>query len=113
MRGFNIHSIIMQALKRPSKRLTMMALAVVWAGYVGAYAQVRSQRWLVHRSGYAHGMTDSHSIAVGDLGPGWNANYEAARAGYIVFAPLRWCETACWYWRHPAGEPWPYARPQP
>lgn len=94
-------------LSRRSK--IALCIAALFAVYVGGYLFVRSQHWLVHRSGFAYGNTDNHSIAIGDLGWGFNPEYRVAQVSYLVFAPLRWGETAFWYIRHPTGKPWPYS----
>lgn len=86
----------------------MLAIAAVVMIYLGGYCYVRSQGWLVHRSGFAHGNTDNHSVGVGDLGRGGSLQSQAAAISHVVFTPLRWAETAYWYLRHPAGTPWPY-----
>ncbi len=92
------------------ERCSKIALVtgVLVAVYVGGYLYVRSQHWLVHRSGFAYGKTDSHSVVMGDLGPGMAAGYPMAHLSYYLFTPLRWGETACWYACYPAGRPWPY-----
>ena len=84
---------------------TLIVAVVTAAAYMGGYAYVRSQGWLVHRSGFAHGNTDNHSVAVGDH------NHQAGAVAEIFFAPLRQVETMYWYVRHPVGKPWPYTAP--
>ena len=94
-------------MRKPRKTVAV-ALATVVTFYFSAYLYVRSKQWLVHRSGFTGGMTANHSVDIGNLGLGWNADYGAVQVSYWVFTPLRWGETAYWYLRHPAGKPWPY-----
>jgi hypothetical protein len=91
------------ALPLTRRRKFVFALLAFLVLYIGGYLCVRSQHWLVHRSGSAYGNTDNHSVTVGDLGLGWNPAHRVAQVSYVLFAPLRWAETAYWYLRHPAG----------
>lgn len=93
--------------------LVLLPLAAFAALYAGVYIFARSQHWLVHRSACIAGKTDTHTIAVGDLGLGFNPAYRVANVSYVVFTPLRWAETAFWYGLHPAGKPWPYSAENP
>jgi len=92
----------------PTRKKLAWLVVVFAMVYVGGYCFARSRGWLIHRSGFAGGNTDHHSIDVGDLGRGGSPAYGAAYASHLVFTPLRWGETAYWYVRHPVGKPWPY-----
>ena len=93
--------------RRTAKVATSTALLL----YLAAYSVARHERWLVHHSGHGGGKTANHSIVRGDVGSslGVTSQSLAAEASYLFFAPLRWCETAYWDLRYPAGNPWPYS----
>ena len=87
----------------------LLVATVMAVTYVGAYLWVRSQHYLVHYSGYAHGNTANHRVSTGDF---WTPLASAAPYGptvsYYLFTPLRWIETGYWYLRYPTNRPWPY-----
>jgi hypothetical protein len=97
-----VHTVV--PMSRTRSKTALVAVAGV-ALYFGGYLYARSAQWLVHRSGFAGGNTDNHSVVEGDRSFGWNAD---AGVSYYFFTPLRWGETTYWYLRYPTGTPWPY-----
>ncbi|MCX5661580.1 MAG: hypothetical protein NTW19_18030 [Planctomycetota bacterium] len=106
----------MAAKSRVNHRRKAIVILLVLTAilYVGGYVHARRQHLLVHRSAYAYGKTDSHSVDEGDFGPGLlsgNAG-QLSLGAWVVFTPLRWTETLYWYVRHPRGQRWPYGMSQ-
>jgi hypothetical protein len=83
------------------RRLFMLGFFLLTL-YCGLYLYVRSNHWIVHRSGFAFGNTDNHRVVLGDVVT------TQRHIAYLVFAPLRYAETGYWYVRYPKSEPWPY-----
>lgn len=92
-------------MRRDRRRKVIVAAFVAMVLYVGGYALVRSEGWLVHRSSFMDGKTYEHAVVAGDPGIGGGGEKELCA---VVFGPLRWCEGVLWYVRYPAGKPWPY-----
>jgi len=85
----------------------LIVMLVLLTAYVGMYLYVRQHHWLIHKSGFAFGMTDNHSVIMGDPAH-VDVSWRRRSIAYLVFTPLRYVETAYWYVRYPKDEPWPY-----
>lgn len=87
--------------------LYILIVVLFLAGaYCAGYLYVRHNHWMIHRSGYAFGNTAQHHIALAD--PGHSPHPPEVAVAWYLFTPLRYIETAYWYWRYPTDEPWPY-----
>ncbi len=93
-----------------NKRRSLVLCLIILTVYCGFYLYVRSNHWIVHRSGFAFGNTDNHRLVFGDISLSITATtFPKQRVfAYWIFAPLRYAETGYWYIRYPVGKPWPY-----
>ena len=67
------------------------------AAYVGGYAIVRCEGFLIH-----YGPSEDHLIREGDIGWGFmfNPGPCLAKSSRVLFTPLRWVETRYWRAKH-------------
>ncbi len=85
-----------------NKRRSFVLCLTLFTVYCGFYLYIRSNHWIVHRSGFAFGNTDNHRVGFGRVAT------TQRQIAYLVYTPLRWAETAYWHLRYPVGKPWPY-----
>jgi len=89
----------------PSKSHYFVAAALLLFIYIGGYFGARSSHFLIHRVTHqSNGVSTHfyHSVIKGDLGPGMSihpAEVALQTTAYYAFSPLRWLETAYWYFR--------------